>query len=200
VEQLYPVICRSIRKQVEAGLRFRAGWGMLAFMLILTGMPDSAEGSNIIELVGEQAEAFDEQMDADRDWFESSLDAFYFRPEIEGEFDEYLITGQNVPFVQALVKTKEGDKTLPLGWVCVVDIGRYMKLSVEPTGFRCRIRTSPPINDEIRSLMLQGVSDYIDKQPHFESLAAITVIRKKGVDDRKVFRKSKGKPRGKGFA
>jgi hypothetical protein len=117
---------------------------------------------NCINLVGEQAEAFDQHMDADRDWFESSFDAFYFRPEIDGEFDGYVIAGATPPFVHALVKTPEGNQTLPLGWVCVVDIGRYTEKCKEPTGTRYRIRTSPPINNEIREMLLTGVRQYVD--------------------------------------
>jgi hypothetical protein len=117
---------------------------------------------NTINLVGEQAEAFDQHMDADRDWFESSSDAFYFRPEIEGEFAEYLIAGATPPFVHALVATPQGTQELPLGWTCVVDIGRYLDKREAPTGFRCRIRTSPPINGDVRETLLEGVRQYVD--------------------------------------
>lgn len=181
-------------KQVEAGLRFEVEESMFVFVPTLTAMPNTPKENKIIRLVGEQAEAFDEQMDTDRDWFESSLDAFYFRPEIEGEFDEYLIAGEDVPFVQAMLETQQGDKAAPLGWVCVVDIGRYMESSVEPTGFRCRIRTSPPINGEIRKLILQGVCQHLEKQPFLKALAMMTVTKKQGVNlDRIISNKSKGK-------
>ena len=118
---------------------------------------------NCINLVGEQAEAFDQHMDADRDWFTSSFDVFYFRPEIDGEFDDYVIAGCTPPFVHALVTTPEGNQTLPLGWVCVVDIGRYIEKCKEQTGLRCRIRTSSPINNDIREMLLTGVRQYVER-------------------------------------
>jgi len=112
--------------------------------------------------VGEQAEVFDHQMDVDKQWFESSPDAFYFRPEIEGEFDEYLVAGGEAPCIYAERDTPWGRERLPLGWVCVVDIGRYVDKSKEPSGWRCRIRTSPPKTGEIRKMLSDSVLEAVD--------------------------------------
>ena len=139
----------------------------------MAGIPNSHPGKTI-NLVGEQAEAFDQHMDADRDWFESSPGAFYFRPEIEGEFDEYLIAGAEPPFVHALVATPQGTQELPLGWTCVVDVGRYLEQTKAPTGFRCRVRTSAPINGDVRETLLAGVRQYVD-----HSIAAMKQQQKK---------------------
>ena len=130
--------------------------GYLLFELVaLITMPK-------IHLVGEQGEAFDQHMDADRDWFESSSEAFYFRPEIEGEFDEFLIMGSEPPFVHALVEAPKGIVKLPLGWTCVVDVGRYLMKDQAPSGIRMRIRTSAPINGDVRESLLEGVCEYIE--------------------------------------
>jgi len=141
-------------------------------------MPSAPKKNNIIRLVGEQAEAFDQQMDADRNWFESSTDAFYFRPEIEGEFDEYVIAGAAPPYVIAEVSTPEGNGELPLGWVCVVDIGRYIEKSEAPTGFRFRVRTSPPINGEVRESLIEGVCQYVNRIPFVKEQAKIALLGK----------------------
>lgn len=151
-------------------------------------MPGTPKNNKTIRLVGEQAEAFDQQMDTDRDWFESSTDAFYFRPEIESEFDEYIIAGSTPPYVIAEVSTSQGNGELPLGWVCVVDIGRYIEKSETPTGFRCRIRTSPPVNSEIRESLIEGVRQYVDRIPFVREQAKIALLSKRSP-----------KSRGKGF-
>ena len=126
-------------------------------------MPDSSKKINEIHLAGEQAEAFDQQMDADRDWFESTSEAFYFRPEIEGEFDDFLVAGAEPPSIYAVAETDKGDEELPRGWVCVVDIGRYVMKDEEPSGLRMRIRTSAPITGSLRETLLEGVCQYVDQ-------------------------------------
>lgn len=115
-----------------------------------------------ILVAGEQAEVFDQQMDADREWFESSDQAFYFRPEIDGEFNEYTMLGSEPPFVHAVVSTPSGICQVELGWVCVVDVGRYLGQVEAPSGCRIRVRTSPPLQADVREYLTKGVQRYLD--------------------------------------
>ena len=150
-------------------------------------MSDSSKENNEIHIVGEQAEVFDQQMDADRDWFESTSEAFYFRPEIEGEFNDFIVGGGEPPCVYAVAETDEGDKEVPGGWVCVVDIGRYVMRDKEPSGCRMRIRTSAPITGVLREKLLEGVCQYVDKAIQ---ISALSLIKSEG---------DKKKSSGKGF-
>jgi len=110
-----------------------------------------------LQLAGEQAEAFDQQMDADRDWFDSHRGVLYFRPQIPGEWNEQLALGVTVPIVGPLGPNGVLD-FLPdqAVWTAVVDLGRLWRLAVErrpagpPTGFRTRLRVVPPLTHAAR--------------------------------------------------
>ena len=117
----------------------------------------------VIRLAGEQAEVFDNQMDVDREWFESSAETFYFRPEIDGEFNEYALVGSEVPTARAVFCPHGGiPQELPLGWVCVTDIGRALNGgNGDATGWRFRVRTSAPANPQVRQVLLDHVKDYL---------------------------------------
>jgi len=121
----------------------------------------------VIHLVGEQAEAFDLQMDVDREWFENSNQTFFFRPEIEGEFDEYKIAGSEPPHVHAVVQTPVGIGEIELGWVCVVDMGRYCSGGGPASGWRLRVRTSAPLQADIRAHLIGGVKQHADRFINF---------------------------------
>ena len=115
-----------------------------------------------ISLAGEQAEVFCDQMDGDRAWFQSCDATHYFRPEIDGEFNDYLVVGSDAPFVHAVVQTSAGIGELPLGWVCVTDIGRYLNDGGPASTSRFRVRTSPPFQADVRQQLIVGVNYYVE--------------------------------------
>ena len=114
-----------------------------------------------VRLAGEQAEVFDEQMNSDRDWFKGSDECVRFRPEIDGEFNEYLMFGHQIPFIEAF-ELETGKKfDVPLDWVCVIDVIRAVE-GGGPSGCRTRMRCPAPLNGEIRKAM----AEYAIKHAH----------------------------------
>jgi hypothetical protein len=128
-------------------------------------MDNSKENQPVnIELSGEQAEVFDYQMDSDKEWFDSSHDWVFFRPEIEGEFNEYIMMGENPP--DCLLQNLETGKLIntPLDWVCVIDIGRALskKKKAPASGFRVRFRCPPPYNGVVRKALRNYAFNYAE--------------------------------------
>lgn len=111
--------------------------------------------SNHIFLSGEQGEVFDEQMQTDREAFESTDECVIFRPEIDGEWLEYTVLGGEPPFIEIYDLETEETINTALDWVCVVDVGRATGKTKEPSGCRMRIRcpmpTSPILAEQIKS-------------------------------------------------
>ena len=106
-----------------------------------------------VTLSGEQAEVFDAQMDSDREWFDDSSELVRFRPEIEGEFNEYLMLGGQPPSLQAFdLRTGNEIETLR-DWVCVVELSRV--ISGVTHGKRLRMRCPAPVNAQVR----QAITD-----------------------------------------
>lgn len=122
---------------------------------------DRNRNRNRITLTGEQAEVFDAQMDSDRDWFSGSDECVRFRPEIEGEFNEYALMGGQPPFIQTFDLETGEDVDMPRGWVCVIEVGRAVNWG-GPDGFRTRLRCPAPVNGQVR----QAMADYAIRYAH----------------------------------
>ena len=99
-----------------------------------------------IRLAGEQAEVFDKRSDTDREWFESHEGHVYFRPEIDGEWNEHIVLGDAIPTLDV----KGYSKDAPKGhWTVVIDLGRAWdrlerKTGSPPSGMRTRVRINRP--------------------------------------------------------
>jgi hypothetical protein len=121
-----------------------------------------------IRLAGEQGEVFDQQMDTDRDWFESHRGVLYFRPQIPGEWNEQLALGIAIPTAGPLGPDGSLD-FLPdqAVWTAVVDLGRFLRIAVDrapaapATGFRTRLRVVPPLTHAARRDMAVAVIAYV---------------------------------------
>jgi hypothetical protein len=116
---------------------------------------------NHITLAGEQAEVFDAQMDSDRDWFSGSDQCVRFRPEIDGEFNDQLMLGHQPNYIQTFDLETGENIDLPLGWVCVIEVGRAVNWG-GPDGFRTRLRCPAPLNGQVRQAMV----DYAIRYAH----------------------------------
>lgn len=121
----------------------------------------------IMHLAGEQAEAFDQQVDADRDWFESHRGVLCFRPQIPGEWNEQHALGIPVPIAGPFAPDGSPDFLLDQAvWTAVVDLGRLRRVAVErrpagpSTGLRTRLRVVPPLTHRARREMAIAVTAY----------------------------------------
>lgn len=105
-----------------------------------------------IRLAGEQAEVFDNQMDVDSEWFQNSDEPVFFRPQIEGEWNQHTATGKSPPTIDffdedgQVIEAKKD-------WTCVVDVGRVLKGGGPASGFRTRLAVAAPITPPIRQAM-----------------------------------------------
>ena len=107
---------------------------------------------NEIRLTGEQAEAFDHQMDTDSEWFQNSDESVFFRPQIDGEWNEHTAIGASPPTIDffdedgQVIEAKKD-------WTCVVDVGRVLKGGGPASGWRTRLAVAPPLTAPIRQAM-----------------------------------------------
>ena len=98
----------------------------------------------IIRLAGEQAEVFDNQMDVDKALIEATNDCVAFRPQIEGEWNEFTMLGRRP---QALLVYDPANNELidqPYNWTCVIDILQAVNALAEPSGCRTRLPCPEP--------------------------------------------------------
>ena len=80
-------------------------------------------GPEIIEASGEQGEVFDLQMDTDRKWFESHGGVLYFRPQIQGEWNEQAVFGTHPPIIGPMAPDGRADFLIDQAtWTAVVDV------------------------------------------------------------------------------
>ena len=110
---------------------------------------------NIITIAGEQGEVFDEQMNSDHEWFKGSNQPVRFRPEISGEFNDYLMLGYQPPSIESFGVGTGKDNPITLDWVCVVDISRATE-DHRLLGARIRLRCPAPLSGQLR----QALADY----------------------------------------
>ena len=129
--------------------------------------PDSS--SNRILLSGEQAEAFDAQMDADKAMFEKTDAAVYFRPQIPGEWNEQKMLGFKPPQLGP-IRNGEWD-FLPeqCTWTAVVDIIRTQRIANgkeagEASGCRTRLQCVPVLNEQDEAAYSQIAQEYALRQ------------------------------------
>jgi hypothetical protein len=97
-----------------------------------------------IRLAGEQAEVFDNQMDADKALMEATDDCVAFRPQIEGEWNEFAVIGSRP---QALLVYDSASNELidqPCNWTCVIDVFKAVNALAEPSGCRTRLPCPEP--------------------------------------------------------
>lgn len=112
-----------------------------------------------IRVAGEQAEVFDNQMDADKALMEATDDCVVFRPEIEGEWNEMIMLGGRP---QALLVCDSVTHELidkPYGWTCVIDVQRAVEGTCAPSGMRTRLQCPEPTSD-IRESLRQAAIAY----------------------------------------
>lgn len=114
-----------------------------------------------ITLQGEKAEHFDDQMDADRAFAESSDDCVFFRPAMDGEWDTLIEMGSMPP--RLLLLDPETGQTFPgpYNWTCVVDILRVTGACNESSGCRTRLQCPNPCTADLRTQMRQMAIDYV---------------------------------------
>lgn len=140
-----------------------------------------------LHFVGEQAEAFDQQREADRDWFETHRGVLYFRPQIPGEGGEQLALGITVPTVGPIGRDGVLD-FLPDQAVgtAVVDPGRLWRLVVErrPAGPPTRMRVVPPLTHAARRDAAAAVLSF--------ALRSLQALKAQGQQQRRFCIKSKG--------
>ncbi|MGA1114784.1 MAG: hypothetical protein ACO3TI_07555, partial [Aquiluna sp.] len=113
-----------------------------------------------IKLSGEQAEVFNEQMDTDRKLMEATDDFIAFRPAIEGEWNEGIMLGYDLPRLDCITEngvTYAG----PYDWTCVVDMGRLRFGTKEPTGARMRFQCPEPNSERLREALRQDAADRV---------------------------------------
>jgi hypothetical protein len=110
-------------------------------------------GPEIIEASGEQGEVFDLQMDTDRKWFESHGGVLYFRPQIQGEWNEQAVFGTHPPIIGPMAPDGRADFLIDQAtWTAVVDVERFHRIAFERraggpgSGFRTRIAVYPMLN------------------------------------------------------
>lgn len=114
-----------------------------------------------INLSGEKAEQFDDQMDADRAFAEASDDCVFFRPSMDGEWDTQIEMG-SVPPRLLLFDTESGQPLDgPYNWTCVVDILRATGAATESSGCRTRLQCANPCTPELRKQMRDMAIDYV---------------------------------------
>lgn len=100
-----------------------------------------------IMLAGEQAEVFDNQMDVDKALMEATNDCVAFRPQIEGEWNEFTMLGIKPTRIQALLVYDSGNNALidlPYNWTCVIDVLQAVNALAKPSGFRMRLQCPEP--------------------------------------------------------
>lgn len=118
-----------------------------------------------IKVVGEQAEAFDYQLDHDRQLMEDTCDFMALRPEMEGEWNDVTTADAQPPTF--VIISKETNEIIERDWwVCVVDIGKLVEGTTEASGFRTRFRCSEPVNPgdivQIRRAAISLARDIVD--------------------------------------
>lgn len=106
-----------------------------------------------ITLAGEQAEAFDAQMDADKAWFEANAFPVYLRPQIPGEWGEYEMFGTKPVAIGPIAPNGEPDfLDQQCVWTAVVDAVRLQAwvndndFYAPPSGVRMRFACTPPLD------------------------------------------------------
>jgi hypothetical protein len=102
------------------------------------------EEKRTIRLAGEQAKVFDNQMDVDKALMEATDDCVAFRPEIEGEWNEFVLIGSRP---QALLVYDSASNTpidQPCNWTCVIDVFKAVNALAEPSGCRTRLPCPEP--------------------------------------------------------
>lgn len=114
-----------------------------------------------ITLSGEKAEHFDDQMDADRAFAESSDDCVFFRPAMDGEWDTLIEMGSMPPRLLLLDPETGEAFSGPYNWTCVVDILRATGACNKSSGCRTRLQCANPCTPALRSQMRQMAIDYV---------------------------------------
>lgn len=123
---------------------------------------DETKNPTLIRLAGEQAEVFNKQSDTDREWFESHEDYVYFRPEIDGEWNEQIMLGHDIPTLAIKDHSKRAPKE---SWTAVIDMGRVWerlegRIGTPPSGMRTRIRINRPATEAIRAELVIPLMKY----------------------------------------
>jgi hypothetical protein len=123
-----------------------------------------------ILLSGEQAEAFDAQMDADKAMFEQTDAAVCFRPQIPGEWNEQKMLGLKLPPQLGPIRNGRWD-FLPdqCTWTAVVDVIRAQRIADgkdagEASGCRTRLQCVPVLNQQDEAAYSQIAQEYVLQQ------------------------------------
>lgn len=105
-----------------------------------------------IHLTGEQAEVFDHQMDVDSEWFQNSDEPVFFRPQIDGEWNQHIAAGSSPPTIDFFY---ENGQPVPAvkDWTCVIDVGRVLNGGGPASGMRMRLAVAVPFTPQIREIM-----------------------------------------------
>jgi hypothetical protein len=132
-----------------------------------------------IRLAGEQAEAFDAQMDKDRAMFEQTDACVCFRPQIPGEWNEHQMLGHKPPIIGPIRNGQIDFLPSECTWTAVVDIGRVDRVAKgeapgAPTGLRTRIACPPVLTPEDEIACSQAAQVY--------ALAQMEALRRMGRD------------------
>jgi hypothetical protein len=135
--------------------------------------------SQTIRLAGEQAEVFDNQMDADRAMFEKTDSCVCFRPQIPGEWNEQQMLGHKPPMIGPMRDGKIDFLPEECTWTAVVDIGRADRVAKghlpgAPTGMRTRIACLPVLTPEDELACSHAAQAY--------ALAQMEALRRMGRD------------------
>jgi hypothetical protein len=133
--------------------------------------------SNQILLSGEQAEAFDAQMDADKAMFEQTDAAVCFRPQIPGEWNELKMLGGLPPQLGPIRNGKWDFLSEQCTWTAVVDVIRAQRIAEgkdtgAASGFRARLPCVPVLNQHDEAAYSQIAQEYI--------LGQLAILRKRG--------------------
>ena len=114
-----------------------------------------------VNLSGEKAEQFDDQMDADRAFAEASDDCVFFRPAMDGEWHYFAEMGSAPPRLMMFDAQTGEVFPGPYNWTCVVDIFRAIGPATESSGCRTRLQCVNPCTPELRAQIRQMAINYV---------------------------------------
>lgn len=130
-----------------------------------------------ILLSGEQAEAFDTQMDADKSMFEQTHAAVCFRPQIPGEWNELKMLGLDPPQLGPIRNGQCDFLPEQCTWTAVVDVIRAERIADgkeagAASGCRMRLQCVPVLNRRDEAACSQIAQEYVLRQ--------LAILRERG--------------------